>query len=286
MKKIKWPKDNKSAVMLSFDVDGDTTWANGNRGLKNGKKYLKSLSIGQFGPNRCVENILQLLDKHEIRATFFVPSFIAERYPDLIKRIHKCGHEIGNHGYKHERFYDKSYEDQLDIIQRSQNTFVDLIGEKLKGFRTPSGDWSEFTPELLIKEGFEYSSSMRGADFPYRTIIDERASDFIEIPTKWELDDYVQLAYNLYPAEPVGQSRISGYKDVFENFKWEFEGYYDYGLCISYMFHPQVIGSPGRLLLLDELINHIKEKQDIWFATGSEIADWIRKDPINGEVDL
>lgn len=275
-KKFTWPDKNRSAVMLSFDVDGETTWANGNRGLEKGEDYLRSLSIGQFGPKRCVENILEILDKHNIKATFFVPSFIGEKHPELIKKIHKKGHEIGNHGYLHERFYDWNYQEQLEIIKRSQETLEGLIGEKPKGFRTPSGDWSDFTPELLVSQGFEYSSSMRGADFPYRTIINGKSTDFIEIPTKWELDDYVQLAYNLYPAEPVGQGRISGYKNVFENFKWEFEGYYEYGLCISYMFHPQVIGSPGRLLLLDELIQYMKEKEDVWFATGSEIADWIR----------
>lgn len=275
-KRFTWPNENKSAVMLSFDVDGETTWANGNRGLENGENYLKSLSIGQFGPKRCVENILEILDKHKIKATFFVPSFIAEKNPELIKNIDRKGHEIGNHGYHHERFYDENYEEQLEIIKRSQATIEGLIGKRPKGFRTPSGDWSDFTPELLIDQGFEYSSSMRGSDFPYRTFIDGDSTEFIEIPTKWELDDYVQLAYNLYPAEPVGQGRISGYKNVFDNFKWEFDGYHDYGLCISYMFHPQVIGSPGRLLLLDELIQYMKEKEDVWFATGSQIADWIR----------
>lgn len=275
-KKFTWPDQNKSAVMLSFDVDGETTWANGNRGLEKGENYLKSLSIGQFGPKRCVENILEILDKHNIKATFFVPSFIAEKNPELIIKIHKDGHEIGNHGYLHERFYDWNYQEQLEIIKRSQETLEKLIGERPKGFRTPSGDWSDFTPELLVSQGFEYSSSMRGSDFPYRTFIDGDSTEFIEIPTKWELDDYVQLAYNLYPAEPVGQGRISGYKSVFDNFKWEFDGYHDYGLCISYMFHPQVIGSPGRLLLLDELIQYMKEKEDVWFATGSQIADWIR----------
>ena len=45
---IRWPDGKKCAVMFTFDVDGDTTWENGNRGLKNGEKYIKSLSVGQM----------------------------------------------------------------------------------------------------------------------------------------------------------------------------------------------------------------------------------------------
>lgn len=273
---LKWPNDSKCAVMLSFDIDGETTWANGNRGQKNGELYLKSLSIGRYGPKKCVREILKVLNENNIKATFFAPGWIVEHNPDLMKEIVLNGHEIGHHGYMHERFYDKTYEEQVEIIDKSQEIFQKVIGKKAAGFRTPSGDWAEFTPKLLVEKGFKYSSSMRGSDSPYRTIIDGKETDFIEIPTKWELDDYVQMAYNMYPAEPVGQGRISGYDDVFENFKWEFEGYYEFGLSISYMFHPQVMGTPGRLILLDELIKHIKSRGDVWFATGSQISDWVR----------
>jgi len=66
---IRWPDGKKCAVMFTFDVDGDTTWENGNRGLKNGEKYIKSLSVGQYGPKRCVDRILQKLDQYGVKAT-------------------------------------------------------------------------------------------------------------------------------------------------------------------------------------------------------------------------
>lgn len=49
-----WPGGKKCAVMFSFDLDGDTTWENGNRGLPYGDQYIKSLSVGQYGPKRGV----------------------------------------------------------------------------------------------------------------------------------------------------------------------------------------------------------------------------------------
>ncbi len=274
---IKWPNGKKSAVMFTFDVDGDTTWENGNKGLPNGEKYIKSLSIGQYGPKRCVDRILAKLEEYNVKATFYVPGLTAERYPDVVQRIAVAGHEIGHHGYAHERFAGRTIEEQIEIIEKTQQIFKNLIGHEVTGFRTPSGDWAVETPKLLYERGFLYSSSMRGDDRPYRTVIDGKVTDFIEIPTKWEVDDYVAMAYNMYPAEPCGQDRISSYRDVKDNFMREFLGHHTYGLCISYMSHPQVIGSPGRIQILDYLLKNITSRDDVWVATGSEIADWFLK---------
>ena len=183
--------------MFTFDVDGDTTWENGNRGLPNGEKYIKSLSVGQYGPKRCVDRILDMLESYGVKATFFVPGLTAERYPEVITRIAEAGHEIGHHGYAHERFAGKTTEEQIEIIEKTQRIFKDLIGHEVTGFRTPSGDWAKITPQLLYERGFRYSSSMRGDDRPYRTVINGEKTDFIEIPTKWEVDDYVAMAYNM-----------------------------------------------------------------------------------------
>lgn len=271
---MEWKNNQRCAVMLSFDLDSDTTWKNGNIDYPNGEKYIKSLSIGQYGPKRAVERILKLLKKYDLKATFFIPGKVAEENPELIKEIDKEGHEIGHHGYTHERFFDKSVEDQIEIIEKTQEIYKKIINKRAVGFRTPSGDWTVETPKLLFERGFLYSSSMRGDDRPYNTIIENRKTNFIEIPTRWELDDYVAMAYNYFPEEPSGLDRISGYDQVLDNFIREFDGYYKYGLCFVPMMHPQVIGTPGHIQILDKLIAHILKKRDVWFATGSEIANW------------
>ena len=217
-----------------------------------------------------------MLDRYGVKATFFVPGLTAERYPEVIMRIAEAGHEIGHHGYAHERFAGKTTEEQIEIIEKTQRIFKDLIGHEVTGFRTPSGDWAKITPQLLYERGFRYSSSMRGDDRPYRTVINGEKTDFIEIPTKWEVDDYVAMAYNMYPAEPAGQDRISSYRLVEDNFMREFRGHYREGLCISYMSHPQVIGSPGRIQILKHMLEQITSKEDVWVATGTEVSDWYR----------
>ncbi len=95
-----------------------------------------------------------------------MPGLTAERYPEVIKRIAEQGHEIGHHGYAHERFAGKTTEEQIEIIEKTKKIFKDLIGHEVTGFLTPSGDWAKNTPKLLYERGFLYSSSMRGDDRP------------------------------------------------------------------------------------------------------------------------
>ena len=275
--RLHWKNGARCAVMLTFDLDGDTTWKNGNAHYEGGDKFLKARSVGLYGPNRGAHAILDLLKKYGVPGTFFVPGKVAEDNPGLIRRIDAEGHEIGQHGYTHEMFFNYGRERQIEIIEKCQNIFCDLIGKPARGFRTPSGDWSLDTPRLLYERGVDYSSSMRGNDRPYHTAIDGEKTDFIEIPTRWELDDYVATAYNYFPAEPDGQDRISGYDPVYDNFSREFDGYYEYGLCFVSMIHPQVTGTPGRLRILEKLIRHIKERGDVWFARGGEVARWYRE---------
>ncbi|WP_197081117.1 polysaccharide deacetylase family protein [Gordoniibacillus kamchatkensis] len=271
--KIKWPNGARCAVMLSFDVDAETVWVNGNKHYEGGSEFARTITLGQYGPLRSVPRILELLDQYDLPGTFFVPSWVAEQYPDMFVAIAEKHHEIGNHGYFHERFFDKTYDEQVEIIDKSQEIFRRLIGKEARGFRTPSGDWSVETPKLLKEKGFLYSSSMRGDDRPYRTMIDGEPTGFIEVPTRWELDDYVQFGYNLFPAEPAGQDRISSHEHVLDNFKQEFDGYYRYGLCYVLMMHPQIIGKPGRIVMLDKLIQHMKSYPDVWLLRASKLPN-------------
>lgn len=275
--KINWPGGAKCAVMLSFDVDGDTIWKNGARDIEGGSEFLRANSVGHYGPNCAVRRILDILESRNIPGTFFVPAKVMEDYTELFQEIHSRGFEIGHHGYHHERYVDLTEEEQRCIIEKSQRIFRETIGIEAKGYRTPSGDWARETARILNEMGFSYSSSMRGDDRPYRTVIDGQVTDFIEMAPKWDLDDFVQFGYNLYPAEPSGQDRIAGIEQVYENFRQEFDGYYREGLCFVIQCHPQIIGSPARLRMYERLVDYIRSKGDVWFASGSEIADWWRE---------
>ena len=67
---------------------------------------------------------------------------------------------------------------------------------------------------------------------------------------------------------------IKSAPDVFEMWKADFDAFYQYGRCMVLQVHPQWIGRPARLAMLERLIDHIRERRDVWWATGAEIAEY------------
>jgi polysaccharide deacetylase family protein (PEP-CTERM system associated) len=106
--------------------------------------------------------LLDLFAKHDVKSTFFVLGWVAERYPQLIKDIHAQGHEIASHGYAHRRATEQTRKEFKTDVTRSKDHLEDLIGETLIGYRAPSfsiGYNNEWAFEVLAELGFQYSSS-------------------------------------------------------------------------------------------------------------------------------
>ena len=118
--------------------------------------------------------ILNILDEYNVKATFFVLGWIAERYPQLTRKIAEQGHEIASHGYLHQRVTLQGREAFRGDIRRSKNLLEEQTGEPVLGYRAPSysitrqTDWAF---DELFEAGFQYDSSI----FPMR-------HDFYGIP--------------------------------------------------------------------------------------------------------
>jgi len=259
--------------VCTFELDAELIWL----GLDPSSiQRPKTLSNGEYGPRRGVRRVLDVLERRGVRASWMIPGRNAEVYPAAVQAIAAAGHELGNHGYLHEDFSLLDGAAQRDAVDRANDSIERLVGVRPVGFRTPAGDMTADTPRLLEELGFTWSSSTRGDDRPSFMLVDGRSSRMVEIPTHWELDDFSAFMFNREPAFPLGQGRIASYASVFDTWVQEFDAYYDLGLCFTPMFHPQTIGTPGRIALLDELIAHAQSRSDVWFATGSEVADWWR----------
>ena len=83
--------------------------------------------------------------------------------------------------------------------------------------------------------------------------------------------DLPYFAFNYHPAFPAGQGRIANYTGVLNNWKDEFYGCHEYGLCYVLQLDPAAIGAPGRIGLLEELLDYIDEFDGVWWATGKEM---------------
>lgn len=116
---------------------------------------------------RNTERVLGLLDEHQVKGTFFVLTWNAEHYPEVVRRIASAGHEIASHGYTHKIVYQQTPEEFRQDVARAKNTLEDLTGEPVLGYRAPSFSFTRkslWAPDVLLDLGLRYDSSV----FPVR----------------------------------------------------------------------------------------------------------------------
>ena len=107
--------------------------------------------------------ILDLMDKHDIKGTFFCLGWIAEKHPHIIKRIDAAGHYIGTHSYYHQLAYEQTEDDYRKDISDSIKILSDLTGKKIDAYRAPGFSIKEsnlWTFDVMAEEGIKYDSSV------------------------------------------------------------------------------------------------------------------------------
>jgi len=263
--KGRWRGGARCAVCLTFDVDGESLWIARDPALAERPIHM---SMGAYGPKVGVPRILAMLDRHRLKAGFFIPAWTVERYPDMAREIARRGHEIGHHGYLHEKPFMLSGPDEEEqLLVKAVTSIQEITGARTLGSRTPSADPSKHTMRLLKKHGFVYHSNMMDSDDPY--IYEGDAAGLVELPTNWPLDDFIFFGFSGNP--PMGNG-IWSQQEVWEIWVEEFEGVYADGGYYNLMMHPQVIGRHHRMRMVERLVRRMKAKGDVWFTTPVEIA--------------
>ena len=142
---------------------------------------------------RNVEATLSLLAEHGARATFFTLGWVAERYPELVRRIVEQGHELASHGYAHVRATEQSREAFIDDVTRAKKILEDVAGVAVHGYRAPSfsiGRENLWALQCLREAGYRYSSSVYPIrhdhygmpDAPRFAFYPEGADGLLELP--------------------------------------------------------------------------------------------------------
>ncbi len=110
-----------------------------------------------------MDQLFEVLDKHDTKATLFFLGWIAEQFPDLAQLACEKGHEIAVHGYYHNLVYDQSYDEFHEEVKKAKDRLEDLTGVQVMGFRAPGFSITRkslWAYEALIDLGFSYSSSV------------------------------------------------------------------------------------------------------------------------------
>jgi peptidoglycan-N-acetylglucosamine deacetylase len=278
-----WPQGKRAAACFTFDVDAES-------GLlfdhPASAAWLDVMSHQAYGPRTGGPRILRLLERQGIRATFFVPGYTAERWPDTIRAIRDAGHEIGHHGYLHEGARSApDLETEERRLLRGLEALNEVAGVRPVGYRAPMWELSYRLPALLAKHGFLYDSGLMDADHPYRlaTSPEPGASSIIELPGHWSLDDWEP--YNYLPGI-TGSGVIASPADVLERWTLELEALVAEGGLFMLTNHPFISGRASRAVALETLMERAKAIDGLWIAAADQIAAHVATLPLEPVVNL
>lgn len=235
-------------VIFSFDFDAEEVWlaedpANADRpGV---------LSQGVYGAKVGVPLILGALADYEVQATFFIPGRVAERHPRRVAEILAAGHEVAHHGYTHSSPNTLSREREEEELTSGIEA-LRKQGAEPRGYRSPSWDFSSNTLDLLESFGFHYSSNLMDDVRPYL----HEGRGIVELPVSWILDD----APYFWFCEADWERKIATNSEVEEIWKAELTGIHELEGTFLLTMHPQLIGRPGRITLLREMLATCQRK--------------------------
>src|SRR6266550_8041596 len=161
---IAWPPGVTAAACLTFDMDAEAPMLTTDISAIT---RMTAMSHQSYGPLVGVPRILALLNRHDIRATFFIPGYSAHRYPDVVRAVAEAGHEIAHHSYFHENTIGMDEKTEAAMIDLGLRALRDVAGVRPDGYRAPMWEMNYHTPRLLAERGFSYDSSLMDSDHPY-----------------------------------------------------------------------------------------------------------------------
>ena len=262
-----WPDKARCAVAFSFDCDHECFE------LGSGGSAIGRLAWGEFGRRVGVPRILEVLARHDVPASFFLPAVCALIDPTESRRIIEAGHEVGVHGWIHENNSKLDAATEHELIVKARDVLKSQTGVTPVGFRSANWDLSWNTIEIVAELGFEYDSSLMADEDCYELVVDEQPTGLTEIPVEWLRDDAVYLMFNRVPATRPWMSP----DDVFSVFKRELDVAHEMGGLFQLVLHPFVIGYRSRIWILERLIEHARSLGDVCFMSHAEVARWVNK---------
>ncbi|MBT8152716.1 polysaccharide deacetylase family protein [Epibacterium ulvae] len=253
-----WPAGKQAAACFSVDVDADAPylWA-----TRNGRS--NTLAVPEhrsYGMRRGMARLVNLLDRLNIKGSFFVPGGVAEANPDLLPGLLERGHEIALHGYGHELVNDISDQEFTEALEQSIELFVKQTGQRPAGFRSPA--W-EMTPHMLAELGRLglWDSSLMGDDVPYTL------QDISEIPVRWDIDDAIYFKFL-----GAGEAPPRSHLEIGAVWHSEAQAALRHGTLFMMTIHDWICTRPARIEMLEALWRPIVENDGFWCATCGALA--------------
>jgi peptidoglycan/xylan/chitin deacetylase (PgdA/CDA1 family) len=265
-----WPDGKTAAASFCFDLDAESAVLSV---APQAASRMSVMSHQSYGPLTGVPRLLRLLEKHGVKATFFVPGYSAHRYPDTVRAIASEGHEIAHHGYLHEPLGEADEASEIDYLERGIAALQEVAGVTPVGYRAPMWELNYRSAALLHERDFLYDSSLMDADNPYELATGNGTDSIVEIPIHWALDDWEQYCY---VPDLFGSGLIESPAKSREMWSLELQATTIEGGCFVLTAHPFLTGRPSRAAAFAQIMEEAVATPQVWVATMGEIAKHTR----------
>ena len=278
----------QATVCLSYDFDAVSTWLWSYDSWDEPTRH----SRGVFGAEIGAPRLLDLHDKYDVPATWFVPGHTIESFPEICGEVWDRGGDVQHHGWSHTGPATfESEEDERADVERAVDNIVDLTGRKPTGYRSPAWDFSSHTLDILADIGIRWESSKMASDFtphyvyggweapPDGPYVRGEPTDIVELPVSWQRDDWPPFTFTWARPHRMGYvSEDSIFRRWYDQFDWMYENVDD-GVFILTM-HPQVMGQAHRIMRLEALSQHMSTKPGVEFKLMDTVAEeWREANP-------
>lgn len=263
-----WPAGRSSAAMVTVDLDAESAVLNTH---PHTAEQLDILAHQAYGVRTGVYRLLRIFERRSVTATFFIPGFVADRWPAVVRNIQAAGHEIGHHGYLHEYLAGADRKSEEGYLLRGLEALERVTGERPLGYRAPGFKMNRRTPGLLAKHGFLYDSSLQDTDVPYRLSAgpESDSDSVIELPVQWSLDDFAHYIHLPGIRPGTGIASPSHVLDIWTS---ELEALSAEGGCFNLTLHPFLSGRASRARTVERTIELMQSIDGLWIAPAIEVA--------------
>ena len=264
-----WPDGADCGVIVAWHVDGEAGPMASDRSVVN---HVAAMSEAAYGLTTAMPRILDLHRDLGIPGTFFVPAHVAERHPGVMEEIVGDGHEIAHHGYMHENVYGLAEADERALFEHATAVLQRITGRQPRGWSAPGWGVTEQTLSIMASMGMTYDASLMERDAPH--LVETANGTLVELPISMVLDDWALFGSSLHGGGVSSLARAAEAETIWRE---EFDGLRRFGGLFQTTFHPNLMGRPGRLVMLERMLRDMQACSGVWWGTCDEAADHVRR---------
>ena len=271
-KAIRWPKGARVAVWVIpniehflFDRPATSITAVTTSLVPDVLNY----SWRDYGVRVGVWRMMEIMERYRVRGTAALNSDVCERYPRIIEEGNRLKWEWMAHGTNNSTLIGKQPEAQeRSLIARVVGTITKATGARPRGWLSPALSESHRTLDILAQNKIEYVANWINDEQPYPMRV--KSGSMLSIPYSVEINDIPAMLDHHKSGEEFGQM-------IRDQFDVLYEDGAKTGRVMAIALHPFLIGHPHRSKYFAKALAHITSRQEVWLTTGSEIADWYKR---------